>query len=145
MSYEQYNQVATEVLAMPYEQKINLLSFIAESLRTPPTVKKDNTIDERIAVLEKSLDEDQDLDLFNISVSLFYSILPKLYYEKNPRLGVDDSGALVAEWNNYREYEIISIRFGGEKQISLVAIKKNKVVIKTIGVASEIVSSFNRL
>lgn len=145
MPYEQYNQVETEVLSMPYEQKINLLSFIAESLRTPPVQKKDNAIEERLGFLSKNLDEDQDTNLFNLSVSLFRSVEPRLYYEKSPRLGVDDSGALVAEWNNYGEYEIISIRFGGEKQISLVAIKKDKVVTKTIGVPSEIVNSFNRL
>ena len=145
MPYDVYNQVSAQVLAMSYAQKINLLALIANSLRESKTSGQKSSIENRIAVLSENLDEDQDSELFSLSVSLFRSVFPKLITEEPPRLGLDDSGVLVAEWDNYGDYTMVTIRFGDEKQISLVAVKDGRLVNKCVGITDEIISVFNRL
>ena len=83
--------------------------------------------------------------MFSLSVSPFRSVFPKLITEEPPRLGLDDSGVLVAEWDNYGDYTMVTIRVGDEKQISLVAVKDGRLVNKCVGIADEIISVFNRL
>ena len=74
MPYEMYNQVSAQVLAMSYAQKINLLALIANSLRESKTFEQNSSIENRIAFLSENLDEDQDSELFSLSVSLFHSV-----------------------------------------------------------------------
>ena len=42
MSYEQYSQLETQVSEMPYEQKLQLLYIIVDSLKNTTISKKDN-------------------------------------------------------------------------------------------------------
>ena len=39
MSYEQYSQIETQVLGMPYEQKIQLLAMIANNLKNTKVIE----------------------------------------------------------------------------------------------------------
>ncbi|WP_315602418.1 DUF2281 domain-containing protein [Treponema socranskii] len=39
MSYEQYAQIETQILEMPYEQKIQLLSMIADNLKNTKVIE----------------------------------------------------------------------------------------------------------
>ena len=39
MSYEQYTQIETQVLGMPYEQKIQLLEMIANNLKNTKVIE----------------------------------------------------------------------------------------------------------
>lgn len=41
MSCEQYAQIETQILAMPYEQKIQLLSMIANNLKNTKVIETD--------------------------------------------------------------------------------------------------------
>ena len=43
MSYEQYTQIETQVLEMPYEQKIQLLSMIADNLKNTKVISYEKT------------------------------------------------------------------------------------------------------
>lgn len=141
-----YDEITSQVLTMTFEQKMNILYLIIKSFNKNDNIINDNEIiEKRINYLSENLDEDQDSKLFNLSVNLFRKIIVQLNYSKLPRLGVDDSGILVAQWDNYEDFEIITIRFIGETQVSLTALKKDKIVINSIGVPSEIISTFNRL
>ncbi|UTC74383.1 DUF2281 domain-containing protein [Treponema sp. OMZ 792] len=47
MSYEQYSQLETQVLEIPYEQKLQLLYIIADSLKNTAMSKKNNLKDKK--------------------------------------------------------------------------------------------------
>jgi hypothetical protein len=76
-------------------------------------------IDDRLAVLDTALEEDQDRDLYERTKRLFLEVIIYLKIDRRPLIGANDTGQVVAEWQDYKTYDIVALRCETEESIIL--------------------------
>jgi hypothetical protein len=84
--------------------------------------------DKRFAYLADVLEPDQDRALFETTKDLLLEVFSYLKFDKDPDIGVDDAGRVVAEWHNYDEYAVISIIPYSAEKVLFEGIKKNNTI-----------------
>jgi hypothetical protein len=87
-----------------------------------------NAFDKRFAYLAGVLEGDQDQTLFEATKALLLGVFAYLKFDKDPDIGVDDSGRVIAEWHNYDDYAVISVIPFSPEKILFEGIKKNNTV-----------------
>jgi hypothetical protein len=86
----------------------------------------DAQISKRFDYLESVLEADQDRGLFNETKNILLEAFENLEFNKNPDIGVDDSGRSIAEWHNYNGCLVISVIPFSTEKIMIEGIKNNK-------------------
>jgi hypothetical protein len=87
-----------------------------------------SAFDKRFAYLASILEGDQDRPLFEMTKNLLAEIFVHLKFDRNPEIGVDDSGRTIAEWHNYDDYTVISIIPFSAEKILFEGMKKNNTI-----------------
>lgn len=118
-------------------------SFVDER-RAVRNTKKDNlqeykkSVSERLNYLSENLDDDQDREIFENSKKIVNKFIDCAKTASIPLISVDDTGYIVFEWRNYNQYDVIMILFKTTENISYVAVKQKKIVLKGSGLVSEV-------
>ena len=82
-------------------------------------------IKDRLSDIQKNIDADYDLGVFNKSKKVFLDNIVKLYqFEKIPFIGLGADSIIRIEWHNYKEYKIISVAFFDNGNIKVYGIKE---------------------
>lgn len=113
----------------------------------------DAAIDERIAFLRENLDEvlREDLDEyrseenFEFSLGIFSTFKEKssMLLTKKPLLGLNDDGYIIAEWENIKDHDFVSITFRRPRS-TMIALK-GSMSKKFLGTTDEITTEFIKL
>ena len=95
-------------------------------------------VSERLKYLSENLDDDQDEDIFKKSKKIVDKFIGCVKTTDVPLISVDDTGYIVLEWRDYNHYDVVAILFKTTENISYVAVKQKKIVLKGSGLVSEV-------
>ena len=100
---------------------------------------------ERLNYLYENLDEDQNVEIFDLSRKTVNKFIEYIKTTEKPLISVDDLGNIIFEWRKYNQYDIIMMLFKSNNIISLTGIKEEKCLIKVSGIVSEVSNIFLQL
>ncbi len=126
--------------------ELTIIKYESQKIIKKSTAKEyKKAISERLKYLSENLDEDQDLEIFNLSRNTVENFISYIKTTELPLISIDNSGNIIFEWREYNQYEIIMMLFKSDGNISLTGVKEKKCLIKASGIISEVSNVFLQL
>ncbi|WP_010262765.1 hypothetical protein [Treponema primitia] len=96
-----------------------------KSLRAGNVFQKE--IHKRFKFLDRSLEDDQDEEIYKLTKTITLEVLQYLSFDIPPFIGIDNSGQVIVEWHNYKECRIVRIIPVIQEKIIFQGIKTNSM------------------
>lgn len=129
-----------------YSQSLRIIKYSTEEFITSFEVKRfSRFIEERVLYLKENIDEDQDLEVFEMSKETMWNFVKQIKSATFPMISLDNVGNVVFEWRKFNDYDMLLILFDSDDKMSITGIKENRAILRFSGILDEGIRQFLNL